>query len=54
MLQCLNCRRTYGCSCQSRRASDGTPCCSVCIQQVEQQIQIKKQQITQPPQTPHP
>lgn len=34
-MKCQNCGASHGCGCQARTASDGTQCCSACIQQYE-------------------
>ena len=35
---CKNCQSQISCGCQIRRASDGTDCCSRCLEEVESKI----------------
>ena len=56
MITCQNCTRTYSCSCQSRTASNGKRCCSICLPQAEQQaahereiLRIQQQQNLEKP-----
>lgn len=39
---CPNCGTKYSCSCKLRTASDGTKCCSKCIQTYEQRKKATK------------
>lgn len=39
--QCLNCQKPLSCTCKLRTASDGTKCCTSCIQAYEQHIKNK-------------
>jgi|10_taG_2_1085330.scaffolds.fasta_scaffold86718_2 hypothetical protein len=31
--KCPNCKRTYSCGCQARKATDGTQTCASCVKQ---------------------
>ena len=48
MNSCSNCKRSLGCTCQKRTASDGTQCCAACLVDYEKRLQelkkIKEQQ----------
>ena len=35
---CNNCKNPISCGCQLRRASDGTDCCTRCLDQLEAKI----------------
>jgi len=42
---CNNCKRTLGCSCQKRIASNGNQCCAACVAEYEKKLlEIKRQQ----------
>ncbi len=42
MAQCKNCKAVMGCSCNQRKASDGTICCSSCIHKLEETLRAQK------------
>jgi len=35
MSKCGNCKKSLGCSCKKRTASDGTSCCANCLSSYE-------------------
>lgn len=35
---CPNCKKRLSCGCKRRKASDGTQCCSSCVQAYEKSI----------------
>jgi len=45
---CNNCRKTLGCGCQKRTASNGTPCCTSCVTAYETKIKKIIPTSTQP------
>lgn len=54
MSACNNCKKSLGCSCQVRVATNGMRCCAACISDYENKIRQEKQnkQNINPPITP--
>ena len=42
MALCGNCKKTLGCSCKKRTASDGKSCCATCVNTYEKTIRKSK------------
>lgn len=53
MRVCENCQSQITCGCQIRRASDGTDCCTRCVDQIEAKLRGGVPQIVESVQMPY-
>ena len=45
-MECNNCKARLSCSCQRKRASDGTSCCTSCLPFHEKKLKAEKELTT--------